>query len=145
MQSPPVPRYLVPPRSKYSPQHLVLEHPHFLTSRNVSDQVSHPYKSTGKIIVLYILIFKFLDSSLEDKRFCTEWLQAFPDLNLLLISSAIEFWFVKHAYMLEILRLVVRMYCSSEVLEKEKSSLWVFNSMIYTLPWKQDYKEEHTF
>jgi hypothetical protein len=29
---------------------------------NVSDQVSHPIKTTGKIIVLYILIFKFLDS-----------------------------------------------------------------------------------
>ena len=26
----------------------------FLSSRNVSDQVSHPYKTTGKIIVLYI-------------------------------------------------------------------------------------------
>jgi hypothetical protein len=38
----------------------------------VSDQVSHPYK-TDKIIFLYILIVKFLDSELEDKRFCTEW------------------------------------------------------------------------
>ena len=28
----------------------------FLSSRNVSDQVSHPYKTTGKIIILYILI-----------------------------------------------------------------------------------------
>ena len=27
----------------------------FLSSRNVNDQVSHPYKTTGKIIVLYIL------------------------------------------------------------------------------------------
>ena len=39
---------------------------------NVSDQVSHPYKTTGKFIVLYILSFKFLDSELEDRRFCTE-------------------------------------------------------------------------
>jgi len=31
----------------------------FLSSRNVSDQVSHPYKTTGKIIVLYILILNF--------------------------------------------------------------------------------------
>ena len=30
------------------------------SSLNVSDQVSHPYKTTGKIIVRFILIFIFL-------------------------------------------------------------------------------------
>ena len=31
----------------------------FLSSLNVSNQVSHPYKTRSKIVVLYILIFKF--------------------------------------------------------------------------------------
>ena len=43
------------------------------SSINVRDQVSHPCKTTGKIIFLFILIFKFVDSKLEDKRFCTEY------------------------------------------------------------------------
>ena len=42
------------------------------SSLNVSDQVSHPYKTTGKIIVLLILTIKFLDNKLEAKRLCTE-------------------------------------------------------------------------
>jgi hypothetical protein len=33
----------------------------------VRDQVSHPYRTTGKTTVLYTLIFVFLDSNLEDK------------------------------------------------------------------------------
>ena len=41
-------------------------------SLNISYQVSHPYRTTGRIIFLYTLIFKFLDSNLDDRRFCTE-------------------------------------------------------------------------
>ena len=38
----------------------------FLSSHNVNNQVSHPYKTTGKIIVLYILIFsKTLGTCIE--------------------------------------------------------------------------------
>ena len=40
------------------------------SSLNVSDQVSHPHKTTGKITVLYIFIF--LDIKPEHKTFCTE-------------------------------------------------------------------------
>jgi Na+-translocating ferredoxin:NAD+ oxidoreductase RnfD subunit len=40
---------------------------------SVSDQVSHPYKTTGKIIFLYIWIFKFLGNKLEDKRLRIKW------------------------------------------------------------------------
>jgi len=37
--------------------------------------VSDPYKATGKIIFLCILIFKFLDSKQEDRRFHSKDLQ----------------------------------------------------------------------
>jgi hypothetical protein len=58
------------------------------SSPNLRDKVSHPYKTTGKIIyIFYILIFKFFDRRWEDKRFRTERYQAFPKLNVFLISS----------------------------------------------------------
>jgi hypothetical protein len=37
-------------------------------SLNIRDQVSHPYRTTGKIIVVYTLIFTFSYSRREDKR-----------------------------------------------------------------------------
>jgi hypothetical protein len=40
---------------------------------NARDQISHPYISTGKIIVLYIPIVTFSDNRCKDRRFCTEW------------------------------------------------------------------------
>jgi hypothetical protein len=43
------------------------------SSLNVRHQVSHPYETTGKIMLLYILTFTFLDSRREDKRLWTEW------------------------------------------------------------------------
>jgi len=37
------------------------------SSFNISDKSLHPYKTTGKIVVLYIIIFIILDSKLEVK------------------------------------------------------------------------------
>lgn len=44
------------------------------------NQVSHLHKITGEVVVLYSLIFTFLGSKWEDKRFWTEWQQASCDL-----------------------------------------------------------------
>ena len=41
------------------------------SSPSVSDQVSHPYKTIGNIIVLCIFNFMCLYSKLEDKKCCT--------------------------------------------------------------------------
>jgi hypothetical protein len=38
-------------------------------SLNITNQVSNPYKTIGKVIVLYILIFTFLVSRREGKGF----------------------------------------------------------------------------
>ena len=69
----PLPCYIVPLRPIYSPQHPISNTLSFCSSLNVSDQFSHPYKITCKILVLHIWIFKFLSGKLEDKRFCTKW------------------------------------------------------------------------
>jgi hypothetical protein len=53
MQFSPTFRQFISLRSKYSPQHSVC------SSINVKDQVSHPYITTGEIIILFTLILRF--------------------------------------------------------------------------------------
>jgi hypothetical protein len=72
MKFSPLPYYLFPVRLKYSPQHPILKQSQSLFLPQCQRPSFTPIK-TSKIMVLYILTFKFLDSKLEDKRFCTEW------------------------------------------------------------------------
>jgi hypothetical protein len=54
MQYSPANYPFLPFRSKYFPQSLVTEHPHLCSSLYVRDQVSRPYTTVGKIMVLNI-------------------------------------------------------------------------------------------
>jgi hypothetical protein len=60
-----------------------------LSSPKARDQVSHPYRTTGKIIVFYMLLFTFLESR-QDIEFWTEWQHALIELILLLILKQIQ-------------------------------------------------------
>jgi hypothetical protein len=57
-----VSNYFFPIWSKYIPQHPVLEHP-----LNLTDHVSQPYKTAGKIVVPHILLFIILESKRKYK------------------------------------------------------------------------------
>jgi len=48
MQSPPFPRYLFSPIPNILLNTMFSNTLNFVSSRNVSDQASHPYKTTGK-------------------------------------------------------------------------------------------------
>jgi hypothetical protein len=58
---------------------------------NVRKQVSNPYNTGSKNIVLYISIFIFLHDRQEDKRFCTESYQILAEFNVRLITSCMKF------------------------------------------------------
>jgi hypothetical protein len=51
----------------------------------VKDQFSNPYKTRGQVIAMYILIFTFLYSKQNERKLWSEWQQAFPKFDLLLI------------------------------------------------------------
>jgi len=59
IHSSPTSRHFLPLSSEYSPHTLFTNTLNPCPFLSVRDQVSHPYKSTGKIIVLYIKIFEF--------------------------------------------------------------------------------------
>jgi histone acetyltransferase (RNA polymerase elongator complex component) len=66
---------------------LLVKHPQSMFLPYIRDKVSHLYRTTGKSMVLYILIFTFLHRRQEDERLWTEWYQALPEFSLLIISS----------------------------------------------------------
>jgi hypothetical protein len=65
--------YFIPLRSKFSLITLFLNTLSLCSSLNVGNQVLHPYKTTCRIMVLYVLTFTFLNSRREDWRLWTEW------------------------------------------------------------------------
>jgi len=62
-----LPSYLIPLITKYLPQHPSLEHPQPMLLPQCERQVSHPYRTVGKTILLYILIFMLFNNTLKDK------------------------------------------------------------------------------
>jgi len=70
-QSSPLSCYLIPLKPKYLPQHPVFETLNPCFSFSVRDQGSHPYKTTGKIMVLYILKVKLKCTLVQALRLCT--------------------------------------------------------------------------
>ena len=63
---------IIPLEPEYSPQDPVFKDSYLHYSFNIRDRASHPYNTTGNIIVLYILIFKFFERNREEKSVWTE-------------------------------------------------------------------------
>ena len=72
----PLPFYIDTFGPKYSPQHPILKHPQSPFLPQCERPCFTPTQNNRQC--MYISVFTFLDSKLDDKRFCTEWQQAFP-------------------------------------------------------------------
>jgi hypothetical protein len=69
VQLPPFSCHFIPLLFKYCSHNPVLKHSlNICSSLNVRDQVSHPYNTTGRTIVLRVLTFTFLDNRREDRK-----------------------------------------------------------------------------
>jgi hypothetical protein len=62
-----IPWYIICLWSKCSPEHLMFKHSQPVFSRNIRDQISRPYRTMGRTIISYILIFMLLSSRQETK------------------------------------------------------------------------------
>jgi hypothetical protein len=68
-----------PLRSRYAHRPVLVQSESFFpqstlsSSLNVRHQVSHQYKTTGRILVLYILTFMFVENSREYRKFWSEF------------------------------------------------------------------------
>jgi hypothetical protein len=63
-------------------------------SLNVGDQVSFPHRTTGKIIVLYIIIFTFFRQQTRRQKVLGWLVASITQFNLLLTSSWINIYLV---------------------------------------------------
>jgi hypothetical protein len=72
MQSPPFPRYLVPPRSKYSPQHHILKHPQ-LPFLPQCQRPSILYIATNSNIVVFMTVCIHRYIHTPARFLCTKW------------------------------------------------------------------------
>jgi hypothetical protein len=72
LQPPPPSCHDISLRSEYSPRHAVLKHTQSVDLSQCQRPSSHPYRTTGKIIVSYTPMFAILDSRREDRKCKTE-------------------------------------------------------------------------
>jgi hypothetical protein len=85
MQSSPDSCHFLPLRSKYSFQYPVLKHPQSKFLPYSERPPVNTYKTKDEIIVLYILIFKFLERR-EEYKILKRMVARFLEFNVLLIS-----------------------------------------------------------